>query len=185
MTMPYERTRAIIATKTFLESLLNRQATPRVPSKVRAHARSLLRHYPSNSDVQHAHMGVPWLYGSVLDHHTFLAEEEILSNWRLLSENFFTDALNSANDIVTREDCALDGGYFAALLVLGVAQGRGFDHPSGDALKAAADALGWPPVSMSTAIALLEKRYDLGRDGRQFDEIFDWAHRIREALRKL
>lgn len=51
MTLPYERTWAVIETRRFLAELL---ANRRIPSSVREQARILLRHYPSASHVLHA-----------------------------------------------------------------------------------------------------------------------------------
>jgi hypothetical protein len=51
MTLPYERTNAVISTEKFLLDLINAKKTPRVPSHIREQARSLLRHYPSKSDL--------------------------------------------------------------------------------------------------------------------------------------
>lgn len=51
MTLPYERTWAVVGTQRFLtEVLVNRC----IPATVREHARTLLRHYPNPSDVFHA-----------------------------------------------------------------------------------------------------------------------------------
>jgi hypothetical protein len=46
MTVPVERTNAVIHTEKFLYDLLDPKKTPRVPKDVRAQARRLLRHYP-------------------------------------------------------------------------------------------------------------------------------------------
>lgn len=46
MTVPVERTNAVIHTGKFLYDLLDPKKTPRVPKDVRAQARRLLRHYP-------------------------------------------------------------------------------------------------------------------------------------------
>jgi hypothetical protein len=46
MTVPVERTNAVINTEKFLHSLLDRNATPRVPKSIREQASRLLRHYP-------------------------------------------------------------------------------------------------------------------------------------------
>nr|WP_090352173.1 BPSL0761 family protein [Pseudomonas oryzae] len=48
MTMPTERTRAIIQTREFLVSLSRDQA---LPEAVRNEARRLLRHYPTANEV--------------------------------------------------------------------------------------------------------------------------------------
>lgn len=51
MTVPIERTNAVIHTHEFLRDLINPKITPRVPKSVRLHAMSLLRHYPSPSEM--------------------------------------------------------------------------------------------------------------------------------------
>jgi len=51
MTLPYERTWAVVETRRFLTEVL---ANRRVPVSVRERARILLRYYPSRSDVFHA-----------------------------------------------------------------------------------------------------------------------------------
>ncbi len=48
MTLPYERTRAVIETREFLRLLLGNR---RVPASVRSEAKWLLRHYPSSNEV--------------------------------------------------------------------------------------------------------------------------------------
>lgn len=48
MTLPYERSRAVIETKEFLTLLLDNR---RVPASVRSEAKRLLRHYPSANKV--------------------------------------------------------------------------------------------------------------------------------------
>lgn len=65
MTIPYERTRSLLETKQFLQELQNPTLTPRVPASVREHARALLRHYPSYSDVELVHKALPMFYGPV------------------------------------------------------------------------------------------------------------------------
>jgi hypothetical protein len=51
MTMPDERTRALLLTERFLTDLINPSKTAKVPKNIREHARMLLRHYPSSHDV--------------------------------------------------------------------------------------------------------------------------------------
>lgn len=51
MTLPYERTRAVVQTESFLRSLIDPKQTPNVPKKFRLQAAMLLRHYPSKSDI--------------------------------------------------------------------------------------------------------------------------------------
>lgn len=65
MTIPYERTRALVYTYDFLNRLLDGQQTPRVPPAVRAEARALLRHYPTFGNIETAHRALPHLFESV------------------------------------------------------------------------------------------------------------------------
>ena len=51
MTVPIERTNAVIRTQKFLIDLLDPKKTPRVPRSVRRQALHLLRHYPSEFDM--------------------------------------------------------------------------------------------------------------------------------------
>lgn len=51
MTLPYERVRAVKSTEEFLLNLCNSKNTPKVPKEIRDQARTLLRHYPSNLDM--------------------------------------------------------------------------------------------------------------------------------------
>ena len=65
MTIPYERTRAIIETRDFLHELQDPKLTPRVPASVREIARKLSRHYPQYAEIELAHKALPHLYGPV------------------------------------------------------------------------------------------------------------------------
>jgi hypothetical protein len=47
MTVPMERTNAVVWTEQFLLDLLDPKKTPRVPKNIRDQARHLLRHYPT------------------------------------------------------------------------------------------------------------------------------------------
>ena len=51
MTVPVERTNAVIWTEGFLIDLLDPKKTPRVPKTIRDQARHLLRHYPSKFEM--------------------------------------------------------------------------------------------------------------------------------------
>jgi len=51
MTIPLERTAAVLNTEQFLLDLTRPDKTPRVPKTVRKHARRLLRHYPTAYDL--------------------------------------------------------------------------------------------------------------------------------------
>ena len=51
MTIPIERTNAVLNTEQFLLDLCQPSKTPRVPKTVREQARRLLRHYPRKYDL--------------------------------------------------------------------------------------------------------------------------------------
>lgn len=53
MTLPTERTNAVLRTEQFLIDLLDPKKTPRVPKSVRQEAGRLLKHYPSKYDMEH------------------------------------------------------------------------------------------------------------------------------------
>lgn len=67
MTMPDERSRAVMQTKAFLLELQDSTKTPGVPEDVRKEAHRLLRHYPSPWHLDSAHRGAPDLWGPVPD----------------------------------------------------------------------------------------------------------------------
>lgn len=52
MTLPDERYRAINKARDFLVSLLDHNATPRVPQKVREEAYNILKHYISSHELE-------------------------------------------------------------------------------------------------------------------------------------
>ncbi len=52
MTVPIERTNAVVWTGQFLQDLLDPKKTPRVPKQIRQQALRLLRHYPSEFEMQ-------------------------------------------------------------------------------------------------------------------------------------
>lgn len=62
MTLPDERYRAVMNTRIFLHELLNPEKTPRVPKDVRENAHWLLRHYPSDAELQQAAEGAPHIF---------------------------------------------------------------------------------------------------------------------------
>ena len=52
MTLPDERYRAIRQTRQFLIDLCDRTVTPKIPRAVRGEAYRLLRHYPTDFDLE-------------------------------------------------------------------------------------------------------------------------------------
>ncbi|GAB3647834.1 BPSL0761 family protein [Ramlibacter alkalitolerans] len=65
MTMPHERTRALVFTREFLRDLQDPSATPDVTLSIRQRARALARHYPTLAAIDLAHMALPGWYGPV------------------------------------------------------------------------------------------------------------------------
>jgi hypothetical protein len=63
MTLPNERNRAVRNTRRFLYSLIIAQLTPRVPLKVRRMARQLLKHYPSDFEMDEVEKIAPKIFG--------------------------------------------------------------------------------------------------------------------------
>lgn len=51
MTLPNERLRALKWAKQFLWDLLDRQKTKRVPLAIRKQARSIVKHYPNDYEL--------------------------------------------------------------------------------------------------------------------------------------
>jgi hypothetical protein len=54
MTLPDERTRAVLNAQRFLRDLLDPKKTPRVPRKIRKAAGWALKHFPSSFDLGEA-----------------------------------------------------------------------------------------------------------------------------------
>lgn len=65
MTMPDERTRALLWAREFLETIQRSDLWPTVPDELRRQAHSILRHYPIHSQLDHFHMLAPELFGAV------------------------------------------------------------------------------------------------------------------------
>ena len=51
MTVPMERTNAVVETEKFLLDLLDPKKTPKIPKVIRQRAGSLLRHYPRKDEM--------------------------------------------------------------------------------------------------------------------------------------
>ena len=67
MTLPDERYRSVVATRRFLLDLCNSEHTPRVPKLVRETARAMLRHYPSDWDMQRTARMAPDLFAEKME----------------------------------------------------------------------------------------------------------------------
>lgn len=67
MTMPAERTRAVIYAQDFLLALLDPKKTPRVPKAIRDRAYRLLKHYPNKYYLQTTAEKLPDIWGKIDD----------------------------------------------------------------------------------------------------------------------
>jgi len=75
MTLPDERYRSVVQTRRFLLDLCNPKHTPRIPRLIRDHARSMLRHYPSDWDMQRAAESSPEIFQERMeDLHRFIRQ---------------------------------------------------------------------------------------------------------------
>lgn len=63
MTVPNERTRAVLYAREFLLALLDPKKTPRVPKAVRKRAHLVLRHFPGELDMKIAGEKAPNTFG--------------------------------------------------------------------------------------------------------------------------
>lgn len=59
MTLPDERYRSVMWARNFLYDLCDTKKTPGVPKSIRDQARTILRHYPSEWEMQRASAGSP------------------------------------------------------------------------------------------------------------------------------
>ena len=66
MTLPHQRTRALLKTIKFLESLADPGITPLVPEGVRFVAMDLLKDYPTLAEIELIHHALPALFDSVI-----------------------------------------------------------------------------------------------------------------------
>jgi hypothetical protein len=64
MTIPSERSAAVIYTEEFLMDLLDPKKTPRVPKDIRRRARNLLRHFPHTGDIKRSSTNSPEIWGN-------------------------------------------------------------------------------------------------------------------------
>lgn len=64
MTVPVERSRAVINTREFLYALMTPSRTPRVPRDIRQQARALLKHYPTTYDIEQLAQVWPTKWGN-------------------------------------------------------------------------------------------------------------------------
>lgn len=63
MTVPDERARAVRHAREFLYSLLDPKMMPRIPRPVRKQAGMILRHFPSDLDIDLVHEKMPDIFG--------------------------------------------------------------------------------------------------------------------------
>lgn len=65
MTLPIERTNAVLRVEQFLLDLMDPKKTPRVPKEIRVHAWRCLKHYPSKYDMENAGNEAPKVFGNI------------------------------------------------------------------------------------------------------------------------
>ncbi|MDZ4341703.1 MAG: BPSL0761 family protein [Candidatus Binatia bacterium] len=65
MTIPSERTRAVVAAREFMVDLITPSATPKVPRAIRERALRCLRHYPGSYDLARTAAALPEQWGKV------------------------------------------------------------------------------------------------------------------------
>jgi hypothetical protein len=63
MTVPMERTNAVVETEKFLLDLLDPKKTPKIPKVIRQRAGSLLRHYPREHEMTHVATQLDEIFG--------------------------------------------------------------------------------------------------------------------------
>lgn len=63
MTMPDERTRAVMWTREFLFKIAHGEHQGVLPKEIRSRALTLLRHYPMARDMEIAHLHAPQWFG--------------------------------------------------------------------------------------------------------------------------
>lgn len=78
MTMPFERTWAVTNTREFLYELLDPKKTPRIPKSVRLRAGRLLKHYPTELDMDDAAAGEESVFATKLNMDNAAAGEEFV-----------------------------------------------------------------------------------------------------------
>jgi hypothetical protein len=76
MTMPDERFRATSRARDFLLDLCTPSATPKVPLHVRDRARSLLKHFPTDLDLEIASEAAPDVFATHKRHIPLFAPVE-------------------------------------------------------------------------------------------------------------
>lgn len=77
MTMPFERTRAVLQTREFLQWVLGAEATSEMFMQAKREARTLLRHYPSSLDLHRVHLACPMWFGPTLDLNGQMPPDEV------------------------------------------------------------------------------------------------------------
>ena len=78
MTLPVERLRAVSWARKFLRNLMDSRETPRVPKDIRRQAYSVLKHFPSDHDLERAAAKIPDI---------FMTEEQDKEYWATYHKN--------------------------------------------------------------------------------------------------
>lgn len=77
MTKPFERTRAVLQTRDFLQWVLRAEATSEMFMQAKREACTLLRHYPSSFDLHLAHLACPMWFGPTLELRRSMPADEV------------------------------------------------------------------------------------------------------------
>jgi hypothetical protein len=101
MTLPFERTRAVLYTKQFLEELLSSQKTPRIPRSIRGQAKALLRHFPEACDIQRASSWAADVFGPVPGRH-IASDEAVLSDFTFTIRYQLTEEKRNSDELIER-----------------------------------------------------------------------------------
>jgi hypothetical protein len=67
MTLPDERYRSVRYARQFLQELCDPKKTPGVPKIIRSQANGILRHYPSDWDMERACEGTPDVFQTQME----------------------------------------------------------------------------------------------------------------------
>jgi hypothetical protein len=65
MTLPFERTGALVQAKEFLAAMMDPKLTPRTPRWMRGKAKAIVRHHPGLAEIEKTHKAQPHEFWSV------------------------------------------------------------------------------------------------------------------------
>jgi hypothetical protein len=86
MTLPQQEHNSLLATREFLQLLLDEVKYPNLPEKVRLSAKSLLEYYPERSKIDQMYSGNTFS-DFVLTEESDITEEEVENNNKIFNNN--------------------------------------------------------------------------------------------------